>query len=288
MLRKLTENISVLPASPNPLSADVGIIYGRERVYLYDVGANEYSLKYINGISGEKSVILSHFHQDHMGNIGLIDCDTVYGGRETLKHLLGNTAGNAKGHMPGNIAGNATGHLPGNTAGNDMAHMPGNAAVNAIDYLPCKVIRENMMHLSGKTSEGEIKSLSDSSGAVKSICVTEKVNIEDGIRIEIIPLPATHAKGSLAMCVNEEYTFLGDAVYTARIKGQVCYNSQLLKSEIEVLDSIKCRFFLLSHDEQFVHEKQEIMDFLKKIYDNRDKSENKFSNYIIMEPVRYN
>lgn len=223
MLRNLTENISVLPASSNPLSADVGIVYGRERVYLYDVGANEYSMNYINSIDKKKSVILSHFHQDHMGNIGLINCDTVYGGRESIKHL------------------------------------------------PDNIVREGIMHTA------------DSIGEVQSICVTEKEHIEDGISIEIIPLPSTHAKGSLAMCVNEEYTFLGDATYTAMIKGQVCYNAQLLKSEMEVLDSIKSRYFLLSHDEQFVYEKQEIIDSLKKIYDSRDKSKSKLSNYILME-----
>lgn len=223
MLKKLTENISVLPASTNPLSADVGIVYGSERVYLYDVGANEYSMNYINCIDKKKSVILSHFHQDHMGNIGLIDCDTVYGGRESIKHL------------------------------------------------PDNIFREGIMHSS------------DSIGAVQSICVTERVHIEDGITIEIVPLPSTHAKGSLAMCVNEEYTFLGDATYTAMIKGQVCYNAQLLKSQIEVLDSLKNRYFLLSHDKQFIYEKQEIIDSLKKIYDSRDKSKSKLSNYILME-----
>lgn len=112
------------------------------------------------------------------------------------------------------------------------------------------------------------------------------MHIEDGISIEIVPLPATHAKGSLAMCVNEEYTFLGDAAYTAMIKGQTCYNAQLLKSQIEVLDSLKSRFFLLSHDKQFVYEKQDIIALLKKIYDSRDKSGNKYSNYILMEPVK--
>lgn len=211
MLKNLTENISVLPASSNPLSADVGIVYGRERVYLYDVGANEYSMNYINSIDKKKSVILSHFHQDHMGNIGLINCDTLYGGRESIKHL------------PDNI------------------------------------------------------------GTGQIICVTERVHIEDGISIEIVPLPSTHAKGSLAMCVNEEYAFLGDATYTAMIKGQACYNAQLLKSQIEVLASLKNRYFLLSHDEQFVYEKQEIVDSLKKIYDSRDKSKSNISNYILIE-----
>ena len=226
MLKNLTENISVLPASSNPLSADVGIVYGRERVYLYDVGANEYSMNYINGIDKKKSVILSHFHKDHMGNIGLINCNTVYGGRETIKHL------------------------------------------------PDNIFREGIKHPS------------DSIGTIQNICVTESVHIDDGVHIEIVPIPSTHAKGSLAMCVNEEYTFLGDATYTAMIKGQTCYNAQLLKSQIEVLDSLKSRYFLLSHDEQFVYEKQEIIGSLKNIYDSRDKSGNKSSNYILMEPVK--
>ena len=37
----ITDNISYIPASKNPLSADVVIIEGEEYLYLFDVGNNE-------------------------------------------------------------------------------------------------------------------------------------------------------------------------------------------------------------------------------------------------------
>ena len=49
--------------------------------------------------------------------------------------------------------------------------------------------------------------------------VTEPVLIEDEtpsgqpLKLEIIPMPSSHTKGSLALVVNDEYVFMGDATY---------------------------------------------------------------------------
>lgn len=215
MIRKLTDRISVLPASSNPLSADVGIVRGKKEIYIYDVGAGDEAWMTLENLSAPKNIVLSHFHNDHMGNLSRMTCRRVYGGRETIKHL---------------------------------------------PTLNCNCSKTQPVFYADSVQR-------------ETICVEAPVSIEDGGRIDIVPMPSTHAKGSLVMCVDEEYTFLGDAIYTAVIKGQPCYNVQLLKSQLEVLAALNSRYFFLSHDEQFVYEKQELLDFLKRIYDSRRKNE---------------
>ena len=53
--------IKYLPATDNPLSADVYCIDGDKYCYIYDVGNNDTSLQYINQINKENIVILSHY-----------------------------------------------------------------------------------------------------------------------------------------------------------------------------------------------------------------------------------
>jgi len=76
----ITDTISYIPASRNPLSADVGIIEGEEYLYLFDVGNNEEVAAYLDALPKKKKVILSHFHADHTGSIGRLSFETVYAG----------------------------------------------------------------------------------------------------------------------------------------------------------------------------------------------------------------
>ena len=198
MIRDINSVISYIPATNNPLSSDIGIVRGRKGIYIYDVGANEESRRYINELSEAKSVILSHFHPDHTRNMPDITYDRLYVGKETFKY----------------------------------------------------------------TNAG--------------IIVTEPVIIEDDVLIEIIPVSATHSKGSLILNVNREYVFLGDCLYTAMHAGKRCYNAQLLKAQIDTLKELECRYFLLSHDERFVCSKEAVIRWLESIYAKRDKN----SSYI--------
>lgn len=88
-LVKISPEISYLPASAPPLSADVGIITVNKTLWIFDVGSNEEAMNLINGIEGEKRVILSHFHADHTANAGRLSCDKIYCGGFTLKKLDG-------------------------------------------------------------------------------------------------------------------------------------------------------------------------------------------------------
>lgn len=82
----LTEGISYVAASGSPLSSDVILIDGEEYLYLFDVGNNEEVAAYLDSLPKKKKVILSHFHEDHMGNIGRLRFEAVYAGTATEKH----------------------------------------------------------------------------------------------------------------------------------------------------------------------------------------------------------
>lgn len=84
---RISELISYLPSDRDPLSADVGIIHGKRYEWVFDVGSNEESLQLINNISREKKIIISHFHEDHMGNISRIEGGEIYCGDYTFAKL---------------------------------------------------------------------------------------------------------------------------------------------------------------------------------------------------------
>lgn len=80
---KINEKISYIPASDGPLSADIGIINDGGTLWLYDVGGDEAKISALDGIY---NVVISHFHNDHTGNIGKINISELYGSKETFKH----------------------------------------------------------------------------------------------------------------------------------------------------------------------------------------------------------
>lgn len=86
-LKDISREIAYLEASENPLSADVGIIRDGGVTWIFDVGSNDPAAEIINGIEGEKRVVLSHFHADHITNLDKIDCARIYGGDFTCKKL---------------------------------------------------------------------------------------------------------------------------------------------------------------------------------------------------------
>ncbi len=79
----LNEKISYMECAENPLSADIGIIRDNGLTWLYDVGNGE---KNISELNGSYHIVLSHFHQDHIGNIDRIQAEELYVSKETYKH----------------------------------------------------------------------------------------------------------------------------------------------------------------------------------------------------------
>lgn len=83
----INSRIKYLPATNDPLSADVFFIDGNHYCYIYDVGNNDRSLFHINQIEKEKNIILSHYHKDHTGNITNIDYRNLYVGKTTFETI---------------------------------------------------------------------------------------------------------------------------------------------------------------------------------------------------------
>lgn len=81
---KLTDKISYIAASTDPLSADIGIIRDNGVTWLYDVGNGE---NHIAGLDEGCHIVLSHFHQDHTGNIDQIQARELYLSKETYAHI---------------------------------------------------------------------------------------------------------------------------------------------------------------------------------------------------------
>ena len=86
-MNTIGERIKYMPAENDPLSADVYYIEGDKYCYVYDVGNDGRSLRYINQIGEEKIVILSHHHKDHTGNIADIHYRDLCVGKKTYEAI---------------------------------------------------------------------------------------------------------------------------------------------------------------------------------------------------------
>lgn len=224
---KITKEISYIKSSTEPLSAEVGMIEGEQYIYLFDVGNNKAVSEYLETLPKPKKIILSHFHPDHIGNIGNILFEKVYVGANTEKYLQ-------------NYISNY-----------------GTESVTEFTGVLQNILGELLIEV--KKSRYDI--------------VLEPICIEDGVKLEIYPMPNSHAKGSLALLVNESYLFLGDALYSKTKGNKYVYNAQLLKEEIELLKQLPAKFIISSHATPPVREKSIELSRLEEIYAKRKKED---------------
>ncbi len=188
--------ISRIPPSKEPLSADVIFIKDSDFTWIFDVGRTDEALRKINAIPGPRAFVISHFHGDHMENMGrltLLPEDKVYCGGLTAKKLSG--------------------------------------------ILP----------------------------AERLIVVTEAVTIGC---VTIFPIPSSHEKGCLALAAFDT-AFLGDATYSFRKDGHVCYNTSLLSQTIKVLKERPEPYLYLSHNDSNPQDKSSQVRMLEYIYSHR-------------------
>ena len=233
---KITEQISYIKASDNPLSADVILVDGQEYLYVFDVGNNEQVAEYLNAIPKKKRVILSHFHTDHMGNIGRVQWENVFFGANTEKYFQ---------HYIPDYAAQRFAELPGALAG----------------------------ALSEDAAEGSGDAVQEVQKFSRYVTVFDSIKISDGVTIEIHHVPNSHAKGSLLLQVNEEYIFVGDSLYS-KVEGDTyVYNAQLLKEETELLKNLPGSKIFSSHEARPVKAKAGVVRFLEQIYAKREKND---------------
>lgn len=184
-LIRINDKISYIKSSDNPLSSDVYLIKGDLYTWIFDVGSDIETLDTINSIEGQKNIIISHFHADHIKNLDQIIFNELYVSKNTYKY---------------------------SNAG---------------------------------------------------IIVDDDIHIDDGIKIHIFKVPSSHAKGCLALEIDEEYVFLGDAIYPKNKNGVREYNQQILYEEIKRLSGCMGEKFLLSHDKSPVTRKEVIVKYLE-------------------------
>ena len=231
---KLTDRIQYLQMSNDPLSADVIAVRGDRAWWIFDVGACDEAVQFINELPRipveeaaipvdenganlaacnnaarlAKNVVISHFHRDHLLNV-----QRMYGGEISLD----------------------------------------------IDAL----------YVGAYTSKtfGEIE------GVAKNV-VMEPLALDDGVQIQILPMPNSHAKGSLALIV-DDFVFLGDATYPMVGHGAPdVYNVQILGEQIKLLKFLTPSRFCLSHKRGLVRDKTSVIQFLESVYARRQKNEN--------------
>lgn len=95
-------------------------------------------------------------------------------------------------------------------------------------------------------------------------------------QIKIFHLPSSHAKGCLCLSCSD-YCFMGDGTYAKELIGNHYYNAQLLLQMINVMENIDAKYFCLSHDKNFVQNKETVIALYKDIYKRRQEGNPKIS-----------
>lgn len=83
---QITDKISYLPSTRNPLSCEIVFIKGTDCTWIFDTGLSREAAEEINRIEGKKKVVISHWHPDHTMNLAKIKYDELYVSKNTKKY----------------------------------------------------------------------------------------------------------------------------------------------------------------------------------------------------------
>lgn len=86
-MKTICPYLHYIPSTLDPLSADVYVIEGESFSYIFDVGNNQEALDTLSNLSGGKIIILSHPHNDHVGNLDKLDYKALYAGDSTCEKI---------------------------------------------------------------------------------------------------------------------------------------------------------------------------------------------------------
>ena len=111
-IKTIDESISYIPASMNPLSADVAFIKTENTTWIFDAGSSDEAFAEISAVQGKKNIVLSHFHPDHTANITRLELDklsiNLFMSNHTAKYFRNiadithvNSGSNDSGNKPG-------------------------------------------------------------------------------------------------------------------------------------------------------------------------------------------
>lgn len=90
-MNQLASRIRQIPSTPDPLSSDAFIIEGDTRCYVFDVGSSDTAFAAIAALDKPVTVILSHFHRDHTGNMSRLSPAETLAGARTMKYIAQGT-----------------------------------------------------------------------------------------------------------------------------------------------------------------------------------------------------
>lgn len=93
----------------------------------------------------------------------------------------------------------------------------------------------------------------------KGRIVKDPITILDGIKLEIIPVSSVHSKGSLLLNINNEYCLVGDLIHCDGL-----LNKSLYCMMIQDLEKVDTKYFVLGHNENCIHSKDELLVKLKQ------------------------
>ena len=174
----------------------IGVVSGQKGTLYFDTGASLKQLHVLDALREENllknpaSLVISHFHNDHIANFAYFSSCLVYGSKVTARYVR-------------------------------------------VDRL-----------------------------------VGEKTIVDLGeIHPEIVPLPSSHAKGSLILYIPEEkVVYLGDGVYEAVGFDKPYYDRSLFYEMSQVLKPLKVDHYVFGHETLLNQDNDQGMaDFLEKM-----------------------
>ena len=231
-VKKINDYVYYIPASETPLSGDVCVIYGENATYVYDVGSTAEMLDFLHSLEKPFDIVCSHFHADHVWWL--------------------------------------TDHKPGEPGVRDDDKLSLN--YKKPEYRNLYVSSETFRHTKAGTLINERITVYD---RIKTIMENESTESKGVLKLDIIPCPTSHCKGSLLLMVNDDIIFAGDSVYCRDYTDEngehhAAYNTQLLKSQIELLESLPAEKIFMSHNKKPLRPKKVALRELSAVYSHRE------------------
>lgn len=90
-MQQLAPRIFRVPPVDDPLSSDAFIIEGDAQYYVFDVGSSDAAYEAVSALDKPVTVILSHFHRDHIANMSRLTPAEAFAGARTMKYITGGT-----------------------------------------------------------------------------------------------------------------------------------------------------------------------------------------------------
>lgn len=225
-----------MPSETSPLSADVYAIRGETAWWIFDVGACDEAVDFINNLPRDgvapgtaqhlhqdaaplkKNIVISHFHRDHFFNLPRVHFDNLFVGRETFRHCDENIRARS---------------------GTQVVESP----LQFEDGLKFHIEPIPSSHAKG------------------SLMLTVDDDVPDR------DCCSEQSRGAIA--------FLGDSTYpTVNHNGPDFYNVQLLYQQIQFLKGCLAQRFVMSHRRFSPLEKETVLQLLENFYAMRQSHKN--------------